>query len=254
MTTKKKIKKDNMYGDAKKGVSNLFVGCEFYCNYCLFSFQAQMKRQKPKFDKNGKWRGCQDCYDYKPHFHPERLNQSLPLTKGDEFIWLVRSGDIVFARPEWIAQILDVMRLEKNKNKTFFLQTKAPEVFFYMKYKLTIPDNLLLGITLETNRDKGYELISKAPSPSDRVNTILEGKINIDIITIEPIMDFDLNLFVKIIKSINPKRIYIGYNSSNSKKCRLTEPPLAKTMELIAKLEGLGIKVKTKLLRERWDK
>ena len=52
--------KKNMYSDSKLQW-NVHVGCEFDCIYCKPSFKAQMKRQKPLVDKNGKKRGCQDC-------------------------------------------------------------------------------------------------------------------------------------------------------------------------------------------------
>ena len=115
--------KNNMYSDSVLQW-NLIIGCKFQCKYCIPSFQRQMKRQKPGIDKNGKKRGCQLCYDYIPHFHPERLNNRLPSTKGDEFIWCCSSGDISFAKPEWIEKI--IAKILEYPNRTFFFQTKNP--------------------------------------------------------------------------------------------------------------------------------
>ena len=55
---------------------------------------------------------------------------------------------------------------------------------------------------------------------------------------------------INLIDMINPERVYIGYDTKNSK---LPEPSLQKTTHLIEALEQLGIKVKTKLLREAWQ-
>ena len=141
-------KKRNMYKDAR--IWNVVVGCYFDCKYCKTSFQAQMKRQMPMIDKNGKKRGCQDCYDYIPHFHEERLTdeyiKKLPKTTGDQFIWCCSSSDIYFAKEEWIRMILE--RVRELKNRTFFFQSKAPEVF----EKYDFPSNVILGCYDEKTR------------------------------------------------------------------------------------------------------
>ena len=231
----------NMYQDNVKSW-NVVVGCKFDCIYCKKSFQAQMKRQKPLIDKNGKKRGCHDCYDYKPHFHEERLKDSLPNTKGDEFIWACASGDISFAKKEWIKKILE--RIRELPHKIFFFQTKNPVYYRWF----TFPKNVILGITLESNRE--FPEISKAPNPLERAFTFSEIEFSRKIITIEPIMKFNLSTMLEWIRDINPMRVYIGYDT---KKTKLPEPTLKKTLELIEALKKFTV-VKPKLLREAWDK
>ena len=220
---------------------NIMVGCKWNCSYCVPSYQRQMKRQKPTIDKNGRKRGCQKCYDYEPHFHPERLYQSLPKTRGDEFIWCCSSGDISFAEEGWMEKILE--RVRELSNRTFFFQTKNPKCF----YEYDFPDNVILGITLESNLY--YPSISRAPSPFTRYIDFLGLPFERKIITIEPILKFSMDIMIKWIKQINPERIYIGYNTKN---CSLPEPSLRETTYLIRGLEQLEVRVKTKLLRERW--
>jgi len=236
-------KKGRMYKEAL--IWNVSVGCLFHCPYCISSFQAQMKRQMPTIDKNGKSRGCQDCYDYFPHFHEERLKASLPKTTGDQFIWCCSSSDIYFAKTEWIEKILE--RVRKEKNKTFFFQSKAPEVF--LKYKF--PENVLLGITLETNRNYPINF-SKAPNPYKRYIDFLKVKHLRKVVTLEPLMEFDLFAFVMMLRNIAPERIYIGYDSGNSK---LNEPLLVKTNSLITFIKKFlpDCKIKPKLMREKHD-
>ena len=202
------------------------------------SFQAQMKRQKPLIDKNGKKRGCQKCYDYEPHFHEERLNDRLPRTSGDEFIWVGSSGDISFISVKNFVKILN--KIKEYPERIFFFQTKNPE-FFY-KYNI-FPENTMLGITLETNRY--YPPISNALVPYDRFYWFKTLKFPRKIITIEPILDFDFDVFLDWIKEINPERVYVGYDT---KKCFLPEPSLEKTKELIEELEKFT-KIKLKYMK-----
>lgn len=233
---KVKTKENNMYKDRKAGISTS-VGCNHRCSYCIDSFQRQMKRQRKR---------CEKCYTFEPHSHPERLGKlkkGLPRTYGDEFIWINSSGDIAFAEKEMMEKTLEIIRTKTNR--TFFFQTKNPLCYFDYNF----PDNCLLGITLETNRDEEYKLnkISKAPLPSFRKETFSILPHQRKVVTIEPILDFDLEIFVEWIKQINPERVYIGYDT---KQCYLPEPELIKTYLLIKELKKFT-KVKTKLLREK---
>ena len=222
-----------MYSDSVKQW-NVFVGCKYDCLYCRKSFQAQMKRQKPMIDKNGKKRGCQKCYDYEPHFHEERLNDKLPKTSGDEFIWVGSSGDIAFIRYPDMIKILN--KIEEYPNRTFFFQTKDPTVY----YNYIFPKNIMLGITLESNIS--YKTITDAPTPYYRYISFLRLDHPRKVITIEPILDFNLSIFIFWIRDVNPERVYIGYDT---KKCNLPEPSLRKTKILIEELkEFTKIKLK----------
>lgn len=216
-----------MYGDSKKQW-NVAVGCHFNCSYCKKSFQAQMKRQKPLIDKNGKKRGCQLCYDFTPHFHENRLEDQLPRTNGDEFIWVCSSGDIASFPNSWILQIL--LRVREQSHKTFFFQSKRPKTFERFEF----PDNVILGTTIESNRY--YTMISRAQRPDIRADDFYKLKHPRKFVTIEPIMDFDLDIMVDWMWIINPERIYIGYDT---KKSGLNEPSLVKTEELIKRLEKI---------------
>jgi len=232
MPCPKESKKSHMYRDSIKQW-NVYVGCHFDCICCEKSFKAQMKRQKNR---------CILCYNYIPHFHPEILDISLPKTKGDEFIWPCSSGDISFAKPEWIEAILT--RIRQLPDRTFFFQTKNPNCYYLYGF----PNNVILDITLETNQDDGYWLISKAPLPSVRFKAFLEHPFRRKSITIEPLLEFDLDILVDWLKQLKPERVYIGYDSKN---CYLPEPELAKTIILIEELKKFT-KVKVKLLRKAW--
>lgn len=230
-----------MYLDSKKQW-NVIVGCKFHCIYCEKSFQAQMKRQK---------HNCIKCYNYEPHFHEDRLSQTLPKTHGDEFIWCCSSSDIYFAKKEWMERILE--RIIEMPNRTFFFQTKEPSVF----YDYDFPKNVLLGITLESNRF--YEAYyDDAPEPYVRFKGFYDITHPRKIITIEPVLEFDFSIFLRWIKKIQPERIYIGFDTKNTvvwnmesdKYETLCEPSIEKTKSFIRELERFT-KVKTKYMKGR---
>ena len=220
-------KKANMYSDSVKQW-NCFVGCFYDCVYCEKSFKAQMKRQK---------HNCIECYNYEPHFHENRLNDKLPRTYGDEFIWCCSSSDIHFAEKEWIEKILD--RIYEMPERTFFFQTKDPDIFNNFRF----PENVLLGVTIETNR---YYPISSAPHPYLRMTAFERVQHPRKVITIEPILDFDHDELLTWVSYITPERVYIGYDT---KKCHLPEPPMSKTRKLINEMKKITT-VKTKYLKE----
>jgi hypothetical protein len=126
--------------------------------------------------------------------------------------------------------------------RTFFFQTKDPRCF--QKYQF--PKNVILGITLETNRDKDYNLVSKALIPSKRVLEFIKVEHPRKTITIEPIIKFDLIPLINMVKLIKPIRVYVGYDT---KRSHLNEPKLAETNQLIEMLSKITT-VKLKLIRE----
>ena len=230
--------KSHMYGDSIKQV-NIFVGCRYDCVYCEKSFKAQMKRRK---------KYCIKCYNYEPHVHLNKLNSRFPKTKGDEFIWLCASSDITFAKKEVIEAILE--RVREMQDRTFLFQSKNPRCFMHYVF----PSNVCLDTTIETNKDdlytEGY-LISKAPLPSQRYKDLLEVVHPRKFVTIEPILEFDMDVMVKWIKDIRPERVYIGYDS---KKCYLPEPELSKSEELVKQLSKFTkAKIKKEWRRAWWE-
>lgn len=68
--------------------------------------------------------------------------------------------------------------------------------------------------------------------------------------TVEPILDFDLTVFLQWIRSIKPKAVFVGYNS-HPNAVSLPEPEKAKTWKLIHGLESEGIRVLKKEMRDK---
>jgi len=186
--------------------------CSHDCEYCY------MKGIARRFNK-------QQC----PAYFDEK--ELINLGK-DRFIF-VGSGNDLFAKDipaEWIIRTLDHCLKYDNK---YLFQTKNPARFHDFKHKILAQN--IVATTMETNR---YYLkqMGKAPSPYFR-HIGMQGLQN-TMITIEPIMDFDIEEFINMIYSIKPKQVNIGADSGNN---HLPEPTAEKVIELIAALETFTI-------------
>lgn len=200
---------------------NVFVGCNWDCTYCN-ARKAALTRFK-HIDR------------YKDGFHPHLVESELNKNtfKPGEFIFVAYMGDISFASHNELNRIIDV--IEKFPDTRFLLQTKNPSRFFY-NCPPQFPSNIIFGTTIETNRDKKY---SKAPSPHDRY-VALSRIIAPRFISIEPIMDFDLDILTSWIDQLHPEIVEIGADNYHN---NLLEPTPYKVESLIYGLKSVGIKI-----------
>lgn len=240
-----KMKANRMYKENRKSI-NAFVGCLHNCVYCKPSFQRQMKRQRKR---------CELCYNYTPHSHLERLSKAPPKTKDKEFIFFPSSGDLAWASRFTVESHIGYAR--KYKDRMFLIQSKNPK--FFLNYEW--PPNVILGTTIETterywfagpSKFKAYKEISKAPYPDERFKIMLEVREKFPdhqiIVTIEPILTFNPNLFPEWIEAINPDIVYVGYDNHSN---YLPEPRLEATLKLIDALEKFT-EVRKKTIRHAW--
>ena len=117
-----------------------------------------------------------------------------------------------------------------------------------------MPRNSILGTTIETNRQDLIDKTSRAPSIRKRVDGMVSFRgvrtfKDFDTtMSIEPLMKFDLEELVAIVKEINPTFISIG---ADSMKNNLVEPFPAEVHELIDRLKDVT-EVRKKINLERW--
>ena len=169
------------------------------------------------------------------------------MTRYIQFIFTCANSDITFCSTEYLERILD--KIKKESTKTFLIQSKNPSTFG----RVSFPDNVILGTTIETNRDDLCKAIATAPPPSQRYEDFLKIKHPLKIkhslkmVTIEPVMDFDLEVMVEWMKNLKPCMIWLGYDS---KKCHLPEPKLEKVRELHWELSRAGFVVILKNIKE----
>ena len=237
-----------MYGFVTK-TWNPFVGCNFLCRYC---WARRMAKRLP----------CSKCKTFTPHFHLERLGK---IPKSG-FVFVGDMGDLWWAAhaPESVRhrQPLDgLMSLitealhearKARRRLALFFETKAPEV-----YRRHWPSDEWSGyevwasVTIETNRSELTRRLSRAPDPEERFNDMCEFALGWPLIhvSIEPIMDFDMDVMLEWIREIRPLKVSVGYDNYGH---RLPEPPLSKTLELIRRLREIVPEVEVKTLRKAW--
>jgi hypothetical protein len=214
--------------------------------------------------------GCVYCYiDHFPFGRPAKYQGPLRLIKK-EFAVQYGTGKTIFiencndlfadAVPDlYIEEILShCLRYPDN---TYVFQTKNPVRYIDLAIKnktwacdpfnrvtlagTCFPENSLFGCTIETT--KMIRKLSNAPDPYDRVYPmkLLRGR---KFITIEPILDFDVDILASWMDQIRPEFVNIG---ADSKSHNLPEPSADKIQTLIEKLTGYGIEIREKHNLER---
>jgi hypothetical protein len=110
-----------------------------------------------------------------------------------------------------------------------------------------LDEKYILVTTLETNRDYGYHEISQAIPPTERFKQFAALDHGRKILTIEPVLAFDLNIFLEMINTINPKKVWLGINSRH-RQIQLPEPTEADFEALAAGIVDMGIDLKLKTI------
>lgn len=178
---------------------------------------------------------CAYCYMKNLVQNPQPIHLVEYELKGifqrDQFVFIGSSTDD-FASDvpsEWINKILDfcvqATSLQPEGRKTqFLIQTKNPErILEFITHPLFQEQKVVVCTTIETNRHYP-EIMNNAPTPIKRAEAmakIAEYGIR-TFVTIEPIMDFDLDEMVKLIKMCKPEQVNIGKNTST--QIQLPEP------------------------------
>ncbi len=167
----------------------------------------------------------------------------------DNFIFVGSSCD-VFADAipkEWIFETLaHCVRYGKNK---YLFQSKNPQRIYELRNY--IPHNSIIGTTIETNR--GYPEIMNTPTTPETgsrafwMNQLVGIRGFRSMVTVEPILDFDVNELVSLIVKCKPDWVNIG---ADSKGHNLPEPKAEKILELVSELQRFTkVKLKPNLKR-----
>jgi DNA repair photolyase len=186
---------------------NPIRGCEHNCVYC--------------YVKN--LRG----YDMTPRFSEKALHENLGRGK---YIFVGSTADMFgsWVPDAWILAVLNKCRAHEN---TYLFQTKNPARF--QIFARLFPVESLLGTTIETNRDDQGS--SAAPSRWQRKMAMTELRAD-KMVSIEPVMDFDVPVMVGWMREISPTFVSIG---ADSKRSNLPEPGAEKLAALIQELKAV---------------
>jgi protein gp37 len=215
--------------DAITKTWNPVIGCLHNCTYCWARTLAETRLSHME--------------KYKDCFKPSIAEYELKKTFRKQYVFACDMGDLFgdWVPKEWILKVLEAIR---NSPSSYFLfLTKNPKRYF--EFLEEFPENLVLGATIETNRE---HKVSCAPSVAERHKCMTSLPYKRKMISIEPIMDFDPEIFLDWLKNVSPVLVHLGYANIMQ---NLPEPSLNKTLKLIARL-GSFTKVKTIRLREKY--
>ena len=185
--------------------------CPHNCDYC---YMKKMRRFP--------------VHNVPLHYNKNYLNDNLG---ENNFIFIGSSTDMfcVSVKNDWL---LDVFCKANWYNNTYLLQTKNP--IRYLSYLDDInPRKFTLSTTIETNYNNKF--MGKTPLTNDRALAMKKiPKEYRRMITIEPIMYFNLRSLVKLVLSFNPEQINIGADTGNNS---FSEPSAKETIKLIETLK-----------------
>ena len=227
-----KKREGNMYEEASHTHNPLGGKCHHDCVYCSTKFL--MKRFS---SIRAKYSGS-----------IRLIEKELKVRYGKgKTIFMVNCSDLfeVMVSLYFIMQVL--AHACKWPDNTYIWQTKNPRRYLEIDPSL-FPPKSVFGTTIETNRDDLTKKISAAPSPYDRMLAMCDVR-SPKFVTIEPIMDFDVNVLVEWLVRIKPDYVYIG---ADSKNCNLPEPSSEKINALIDKIKkmnGTELRIKDNLAR-----
>lgn len=188
---------------------------------CIYCYVDSFRQRVPKYQ--GKLR---------------LIEKELEVNYGESKTIFIEDCNDMFAEEiptKWIQEIID--HCHEFPDNTYVFQTKNPNRYRHYCF----PERYILGVTIETNRRVSN--IGNAPNPASRVSAMLEQLMKTKFITIEPILDFDVDVLVDWMLKIKPDFVNIG---ADSKSHGLQKPTMEKVQALIDKLNEYGIEIREK--------
>jgi len=195
------LSKGNMYEFVTDTWNTVKGACHHDCTYCYMKRWGKLNPVR---------------------FDAKELKTNLGL---GNFIFVGSSNDMFASTvpDQWIQRTLDYCGRFDN---AYLFQTKNPGRLTAFQ----LPQKSVVCTTIETNRHYP-EFMCNSPEPIKRAEAM--SRINLPkYVTIEPIMDFDLEELLELIRKCNPVQVNIGADSS-SKKNKLPEPSHEKVRQLI---------------------
>jgi DNA repair photolyase len=225
----------NMYPWVSHTHAHLGGECPHKCKYCYVEGQGDKRPE----NFSGPLRLLEEefsvCYDRRT------LEKAGGIWPGVIFIEHCNDMFCEDVSPEFIRRIL--AHCNTFPENEYVFQTKNP-----LRYARVsgYPENSIFGCTIETNRV--IPGMSTAPDPEKRAWAMRVLDQPRKFITIEPVLDFDVDILAEWIADIRPEFLNLGADSKNH---GLPEPSVEKIMALVDKLKEYGIELREKHNLER---
>jgi DNA repair photolyase len=216
--------KGNMYDWVTHMHTHLAGECSHRCLYCYVQTgPAQM---------SGKYKG-----------RTRLVEKELTVNYGAGKTIFIEHMNDLFAYPGVSIYMIEPIfcHIAKYPDNLYVFQTKNSGRAW--EFRNLFPPSYMMGTTIETNRILGH--VTLAPAPSLRASglALFAGLGKKTFITIEPILDFDVDELSGLIVSCKPSFVNIG---ADSKGCHLPEPSPEKVRDLISAITRAGIEIKKK--------
>lgn len=217
--------KGNMYDWVTHTHTHLGGECPHKCVYCYVD--------NPRFGRAAKYQG-----------NLRLIEREFSVKYGEGKTIFIENCNDLFADEVPFSMIAEIMKHCKAwPHNTYVFQSKNPERM--MQAIPIFPPKTIVGVTIETNRS--IEGISTAPAPIARMLAMEEFRVSFPMIkrfvTIEPVLDFDIDTLAMWIARIRPHFLNLGADSKNR---NLPEPSVAKIMSFVLKLQEYGIELRKK--------
>jgi len=195
--------------------------CPHHCPYCAV---------KKMFDR--KLPGAIAKYSGELRLNEKELKRNLG--KGNTW-FLAGVGNDLFSEgvdQDWITQI--IFHCLDFPHNTYMLQTKDTENMFDWFQWRKLPNNFMIGTTIETFSDSLALKYSGGDYPERRAYWLSQIKHDRKYVTIEPIIGHFFKHLISAIKEIKTEVVFIGANSYS--KISLPEPSKEEVLALIEEL------------------
>lgn len=198
-----------------------------------------------------------------PISHAPKLMQKdeYELLKEREACIFLNSAHDSFAKcipTEWILSMLRWIG-RQHPSLEFYLQSQAIERAFYEAIiflnLLDLKHQVIIGTTIQTNRQDIIDKISNAPSIESRFTTMLKiGGYGFRLrLSLEPLFAFDYIQLRDMVLKIEPELVEVGLdNYAHRHKIKIPQPDYPSYTYLKQDLEDAGIKVNEKANIKRW--
>jgi len=197
---------------------------------------------------------CSYCYMKRYKVGDLRLVfKELQTNLGSKNFIFVGSSTDMFSESvyhNWIKYVLEHCR--KYPENLYLFQSKNPRRFkefvnYFPQHGISQPNKgTILGTTIETNIASLTNEYSTTIPPGERVTHMMDLAFA-KMISIEPILEFDLDTMVDWIRMLAPEFVAIG---ADSKGWDLKEPSPEKVTSLVFQLKEITkVKIKENLLR-----
>lgn len=204
--------------------------CIHKCSYCY------METMRKRYG-NPKWCG-------EPRIDEKTLNNFKPKRGSTVFVQSINDLFAENVPDELITRIVAKTHEYSYKYDVRFLfqSRNTPKMAGWVQEPVQIqklPDGSFIGTTIETDNPE----LAQGPVPPEQRTLIFPNSTSslYRFVTIEPIMQFNLEKFLHIILSAYPSRVNIGANSKGG--ASFPEPTAEEVLALIRELETRGIKV-----------